>query len=301
MALLDGKKLAKSIRKQVKEQVADFVDKYGRPPTLDVVLVGEDPASQIYVRNKAKACRKAGLGHHEHRLPEETPAGELLELVRSLSADDKVDGVLVQLPLPEQILPDVVISAISPLKDVDGFHPTNLGNLFAGKPGLRPCTPVGCMKLLDEAGVDLEGKNAVVVGRSNIVGKPMAIMLLERHASVTICHSRTEKLAHVVAEADVVVISSYREASPIVLLESMAAGTPWISFEMGCVKENVGGIVVRSYEEMACKAIELVTDAEKKKEMGELGRKRSIEKHDWDSIAKEHEKLYYDISTHRNA
>ncbi len=205
MELLDGKKLAKSIRKQVKEHVAGFVDKFARPPTLDVVLVGEDPASQIYVRNKARACRKAGLGHHEHSLPEDTPAEELLELVRSLSADDEVDGVLVQLPLPEHISPDVVISAINPQKDVDGFHPTNLGNLFAGKPGLRPCTPVGCMKLLDEAGVNLEGKNAVVVGRSNIVGKPMAIMLLERHASVTICHSRTQKLAHVVAEADVVV------------------------------------------------------------------------------------------------
>ncbi|MCP4677138.1 MAG: bifunctional methylenetetrahydrofolate dehydrogenase/methenyltetrahydrofolate cyclohydrolase FolD [Deltaproteobacteria bacterium] len=205
MALLDGKKLAKSIRRQVKEQVAGFIDKHGRPPTLDVVLVGEDPASQIYVRNKARACLKAGLGHHEHRLPVDTPARELLALVRSLSADDKVDGVLVQLPLPDHISPDVVTSAISPQKDVDGFHPTNLGNLFAGKPGLRPCTPVGCMKLLDEAGVVLEGKNAVVVGRSNIVGKPMAMMLLERHASVTICHSRTQKLAHVVAEADVVV------------------------------------------------------------------------------------------------
>jgi len=205
MALLDGKKLAKLIRRQVKEQVAGFVDRFARPPTLDVVLVGEDPASQIYVRNKARACRKAGLGHHEHHLPVDTPAEELFELVKKLNTDDRVDGVLVQLPLPKHIPPDVVISAINPQKDVDGFHPVNLGNLFAGKSGLRPCTPIGCMKLLDETGINLEGKNAVVVGRSNIVGKPMAIMLLERHASVTICHSRTEKLAHVVAEADVVV------------------------------------------------------------------------------------------------
>ncbi|MCP4599348.1 MAG: bifunctional methylenetetrahydrofolate dehydrogenase/methenyltetrahydrofolate cyclohydrolase FolD [Proteobacteria bacterium] len=208
MALLDGKKLAASIRKELKQRVKDFVEQHGNAPTLDVVLVGDDPASQIYVRNKAKACRKVGLEYHEHRLPEEIKASVLLELVRSLSANDSIDGIIVQLPLPNHIPSDVVIRSISPTKDVDGFHPINLGNLIAGKPGLVPCTPLGCMKLLDEAAIDLKGKNAVVVGRSKIVGKPMALMLLERHATVTVCHSRTEKLAHVVAEADVVVAAA---------------------------------------------------------------------------------------------
>ncbi len=205
MALLDGKKLAASVRKQVKQEATEFTEKHGRQPKLDVVLVGENPASEIYVRNKGKDCAKSGLGFDDHRLPAETSSRELLELVKSLSADDAVDGIIVQLPLPEQIDPDVVIRAVSPSKDVDGFHPINIGNLLVGKAGLVPCTPLGCMKLLDEAGVDLKGKNAVVVGRSNIVGKPMALMLLERHATVTVCHSRTEKLAHVIAEADVVV------------------------------------------------------------------------------------------------
>jgi methylenetetrahydrofolate dehydrogenase (NADP+)/methenyltetrahydrofolate cyclohydrolase len=205
MALLDGKKLAKSIRNQVAEKVPEFVKRWGRPPTLDVVLVGDDPASQIYVRSKGNACRKAGFNHHEHRLPRDTSSSDLLDLVKRINADDTVDGIIVQLPLPGHISPDAVVRAISPIKDVDGFHPINSGSLFSGKPGLVPCTPLGCMKLLDEAEVELKGKNAVVVGRSNIVGKPMALMLLERHATVTICHSRTENLAHVVAEADIIV------------------------------------------------------------------------------------------------
>ncbi|MDJ0766052.1 MAG: bifunctional methylenetetrahydrofolate dehydrogenase/methenyltetrahydrofolate cyclohydrolase FolD [Myxococcota bacterium] len=205
MALLDGKKLAKSIRKDVREGAQDFAKRWGRPPTLDVVIVGEDPASQIYVRNKERACLKAGLISHTHRLSADLSQSDLIELVRNLNIDEAVDGVIVQLPLPEHIDPDVVIRAIGPIKDVDGFHPINLGHLFAGRPGLIPCTPLACMRLLDMAEVDLKGKNAVVVGRSMTVGKPMAMMLLERHATVTVCHSRTEKLAHVVAEADVVI------------------------------------------------------------------------------------------------
>ena len=208
MALLDGKRLAEVVREHAQAQADLFTKKNGRQPTLDVVLVGDNPASQIYVRNKEKACKKSGLVSHTHNLPKDTGAAELLELIKKLNADNAVDGILVQLPLPEHISPEVVIRAIGPSKDVDGFHPMNLGKLLSGQPGLTPCTPLGCMKLLDSAGVELQGANAVIVGRSTIVGKPMALMLLQRHATVTICHSRTQKLAHVVAEADVVVAAT---------------------------------------------------------------------------------------------
>lgn len=208
MALLDGKKLASVVRKQVKEQATLFTDKWNRQPTLDVVLVGEDAASQIYVRNKERSCRKAGLISHTHRLPESTSSSALLELVKQLNEDDTVDGMIVQLPLPNHINPDAVIKSINPMKDVDGFHPMNLGKLLSGQSGLTPCTPLGCIKLLDHAGVELTGANAVIVGRSTIVGKPMALMLLQRHATVTICHSRTQKLPHVVAEADLVIAAT---------------------------------------------------------------------------------------------
>jgi len=208
MALLDGKDLAKTIRKKVKEQTAEFTKQWGRLPTLHVILVGEDPASEIYVRNKGRACKKAGIEFHEHKLTADTPADKLLTLVKSLSNNNAVDGILVQMPLPDHLPADAVIAAIDPRKDVDGFHPVNLGNLITGKANLVPCTPLGCMKLLEEADVSLKGKNAVVVGRSTIVGKPMALMLLEKHATVTVCHSKTEKLAHIVAEADVVVAAT---------------------------------------------------------------------------------------------
>ena len=189
MALLDGKKIASSIRKEVKERVAAFEKAHGRAPALSVVLVGEDAASQIYVRNKGRACKKTGITSQEFRLPESTSEKALLDLI------DKLD----------QIRPEAIIQAIDPDKDVDGFHPQNVGALVSGRNALRSCTPLGCMKLLDEAKVDLVGANAVVVGRSITVGKPVSLMLLERHATVTICHSRTRKLAHVVAEADVVI------------------------------------------------------------------------------------------------
>jgi methylenetetrahydrofolate dehydrogenase (NADP+)/methenyltetrahydrofolate cyclohydrolase len=208
MALLDGKKLASVVRKQVKEQATLFTDKWNRQPALDVVLVGEDAASQIYVRNKERSCGKAGLISHTHRLPESTSSSELLELVTQLNEDDTVDGMIVQLPLPNHINPDAVIKSINPMKDVDGFHPMNLGKLLSGQSGLTPCTPLGCIKLLDHAEVELTGANAVIVGRSTIVGKPMALMLLQRHATVTICHSRTQKLPHVVAEADLVIAAT---------------------------------------------------------------------------------------------
>jgi len=207
MAVLDGKALAKEVRKGAKALAARFAERAGRKPSLRVVMVGEHPASAVYVRNKRRAAKKVGLDYDEHHLPENATQKELLELVESLNRDDGVDGFIVQLPLPDQLDPQPVLLAIDPDKDVDGFHPVNLGRLVAGAPGLAPCTPVGCLKLIDEAGVDLEGAEAVVVGRSEIVGKPVAHLLLQRHATVTICHSRTRDLAEVVGRADVLVVA----------------------------------------------------------------------------------------------
>jgi methylenetetrahydrofolate dehydrogenase (NADP+)/methenyltetrahydrofolate cyclohydrolase len=205
MQLLDGNALAKKIRAEVKAAAEAFAAQTGRRPGLHVVIVGADPASEIYVRNKRRDCEKAGLVSEEHRLPADTAPGALLGLLARLNADDAVDGVIVQLPIPPHLDVGAVIAAIDPAKDVDGFHPLNLGRLVAGEPGLVACTPSGCMRLLDEAKVALAGADAVVVGRSTIVGKPMALLLLQRHATVTVCHSRTRDLAAVIGRADVVV------------------------------------------------------------------------------------------------
>jgi methylenetetrahydrofolate dehydrogenase (NADP+)/methenyltetrahydrofolate cyclohydrolase len=205
MAILDGKKLAHSLRAMLRSEVAAFEAKTGRVPSLHVVLVGDDPASHLYVRNKSRACAKAGISSVEHRLPASVEQGEIFSLVRRLNDSDTVDGILLQLPMPPQINSLALLEAINPAKDVDGFHSTNVGRMVTGQPALLPCTPKGCLRLLDHVGVSLEGCSAVVVGRSNIVGKPMAMLLLSRHATVTICHSRTQHLAHIVAEADLVV------------------------------------------------------------------------------------------------
>jgi methylenetetrahydrofolate dehydrogenase (NADP+)/methenyltetrahydrofolate cyclohydrolase len=189
----------------VKEKVAAFTAKTGIQPGLTVVLVGEDPASGIYVRNKGKAASEAGFLSRQIDLPASTPESELLDLVARLNADVTVHGILVQLPLPKQIDESKVIEAIDPTKDVDGFHPVNAGRLFTGGTAFLPCTPYGILTMLDYEKVDLKGKHAVVVGRSNIVGKPAAILLLSRHATVTICHSRTVDLPSVVRTGDVVV------------------------------------------------------------------------------------------------
>ncbi|UQA56576.1 bifunctional methylenetetrahydrofolate dehydrogenase/methenyltetrahydrofolate cyclohydrolase FolD [Polyangium aurulentum] len=206
-SLLDGKALAQKVRDEVRADVSRFVAEHGRPPGLDVVLVGEDAASVVYTRNKEKASNEVGMRGRLHRLPAETSEAELLARVAELCADETVDGILVQLPLPKQIREDRVIEAIDPDKDVDGFHPISAGRLATGKPGLVPCTPSGCMRLLAEAGVKLEGARAVVVGRSNIVGKPMAQLLLAANATVTMAHSRTKDLASVCREADVLVVA----------------------------------------------------------------------------------------------
>jgi methylenetetrahydrofolate dehydrogenase (NADP+)/methenyltetrahydrofolate cyclohydrolase len=203
--ILDGKATAKAVRARVKEGSAAFRERTGRGPGLAVVLVGDDPASAIYTRNKAKAAAKCGMYDVLHRLPAETPEADLLALIAELNADERVDGILVQLPLPDQIDEDKVIAAIDPAKDADGFHPGNVGRLWLGQPGPVACTPLGITTILDRYEIDPKGMNAVILGRSNIVGKPMAALLIRRHATVTICHSRTKDLPAVAAGADLLV------------------------------------------------------------------------------------------------
>lgn len=199
--LMDGKALAARIREEVARDVAAF----GRPIGLATVLVGDDPASDVYIRMKHKATLEVGMAARDLRLPASTSEDELLALVAELNADDGIDGILVQLPLPGGIDEGRVIRAVDPLKDVDGFHPLNAGLLLAGTAGHVPGTPLGVLELLDEYGVELQGANAVVIGRSDIVGKPVALLLLHRHATVTVCHSRTRDLAAHTAQADVIV------------------------------------------------------------------------------------------------
>ena len=203
--IIDGKARAAALRAQVAGEVARFRDATGRAPGLAVVLVGEDPASAVYVRSKGRATREAGMEGFEHRLPADTSQAELLALVAALNVDPAVDGILVQLPLPPQIDANAVIQAIDPDKDVDGFHPVNAGRLATGLPGFVPCTPYGCLLLLRDVLPSLSGLEAVVVGRSNIVGKPMAQLLTAESCTVTVAHSRTRDLPAHVGRADIVV------------------------------------------------------------------------------------------------
>jgi len=207
--LLDGAALAQRIRAEVAEQAARLT-RQGTPPGLAVLLVGDDPASAVYVKHKVKDCEEAGLRSVLQRLPADTPEAELLARIRALNADPAIHGILVQLPLPAHLDAQRVIETISPLKDVDGFHVASAGALMTGQPGFVPCTPLGVMKLLAHAGVDLAGAEAVVVGRSNIVGKPQAMLLLQASATVTICHSRTRDLAAHCRRADVLVVAAGR-------------------------------------------------------------------------------------------
>ena len=198
---MDGKVLAAKLR----EQVAEDVKAFGQPVCLATILVGDDPASHVYVGSKHKASHEAGIDSRDHRFPGDTPEAEILELVAELNADEAVDGILVQLPLPEHMDEATVLRSVDPSKDVDGFHVLNAGRLYLGEPFLVPATPFGIMAMLDEYDVDLKGADAVVIGRSTIVGKPMAMMLLAEHATVTICHSRTVDLAEHTRRADVLV------------------------------------------------------------------------------------------------
>jgi methylenetetrahydrofolate dehydrogenase (NADP+)/methenyltetrahydrofolate cyclohydrolase len=202
--IIDGKAIAAKVRSELAAKVAELKAK-GITPGLAVVLVGEDPASKVYVSMKEKACNDIGIFSAEHKLAAETSEAELLSLINQLNNDKRIHGILVQLPLPKHINTEKVLEAISPDKDVDGFHPYNVGRLMVGKPTFRPCTPYGVMVMLKECGIDLGGKEVVVVGRSNIVGKPVAIMCLQQHATVTICHSKTKDLAAKVGAADVLI------------------------------------------------------------------------------------------------
>ncbi len=209
--ILDGKKLAQQIRSELAEEVIEFIQNNGVVPCLAAVLVGEDPASEVYVRNKRKACEEVGIESQLHRLPAAVTSEDLLRLVAKLNKDDEVHGILVQLPLPPQIDASRVVHAISPAKDVDAFHPENVGRLVQGKPRFLPCTPHGVQQLLMRNNIEIAGQHVVVVGRSDIVGKPLAIMLAQRgpggDATVTICHSRTRDLAAITRQADILVVA----------------------------------------------------------------------------------------------
>ena len=204
---ISGKDLAKEIKQRIAAEVPALKEKYGRAPHLAVILVGEDPASQSYVKSKGKDAEMVGYQSTTIKLPEQTTEEELLHVIDGLNKDENVDGILVQLPVPKHIDENRVIEAISHAKDVDGFHPANVASLWQKRPCIKPCTPQGIIHLLDKAGVEIEGKRAVVIGRSNIVGLPMAKLLLDRNATVTIAHSRTKNLAEVTRQADILVVA----------------------------------------------------------------------------------------------
>ena len=203
--IIDGKALAQMIREGIAKEVRLLEKDTGIKPGLAAVLVGDDPASAVYVKNKKIACEKAGLYPEEHRLPASTTQEALLKLIQQLNVDPRIHGILVQLPLPPGIDSQAILQAVIPEKDVDGFHPINVGRLVGGEPVFIPCTPKGVIQMIDSTGQDIAGKRAVVIGRSNIVGKPVAMLLLHRHATVTICHSRTKDLPGVAREADILI------------------------------------------------------------------------------------------------
>ena len=207
MTIMDGKALSVEIRAEIKSQIEKMKEAGEKVPSLAVVLVGNDPASKIYVRNKKNACAEAGITSYEYTLPETATEDEVLELIDTLNNDDKINGILVQVPLPKGIDEKKVIDAIAPEKDVDAFSESNIGKYFLGEAKFLPCTPGGILHLLDKYNIDVNGKNCVIIGRSNIVGKPMALLLLQRNGTVTICHSRTKNLSDYTKNADIIVVA----------------------------------------------------------------------------------------------
>jgi methylenetetrahydrofolate dehydrogenase (NADP+)/methenyltetrahydrofolate cyclohydrolase len=205
--LIDGKALSQAIRDKIAQDAAALLARSGITPGLAAILVGDDPASHLYVKNKQKACEAVGIFVADHRLPAATSQNELLALIDKVNHDPRIHGILVQLPLPSQIDSKVILNAVSPEKDADGFHPYNIGRLVEGNPVFEACTPKGVIKMIESTGIGIEGKRAVVVGRSNIVGKPVALMLLHRHATVTICHSKTKNLPAVCRQAEILVVA----------------------------------------------------------------------------------------------
>jgi methylenetetrahydrofolate dehydrogenase (NADP+)/methenyltetrahydrofolate cyclohydrolase len=206
--IIDGKKIAQDIRSEVRLKAMDLKKISGIVPGLAVILVGHNPASEIYVSGKIRDCEEAGFVSRTHRLPEETGEEDIIRIVHSLNQDGQIHGILVQLPLPVHINPDAVIEQIDPRKDVDGLHPYNVGHLFTGQPYHRSCTPAGCIELLDRSGIEITGKEAVIVGRSNLVGKPLALMLLARNATVTLCHTKTRNLPDVTKRAEILIAAA---------------------------------------------------------------------------------------------
>ncbi|MEA2014736.1 MAG: bifunctional methylenetetrahydrofolate dehydrogenase/methenyltetrahydrofolate cyclohydrolase FolD [Thermodesulfobacteriota bacterium] len=206
--IIDGRKISQDVRSEIREKTLRLKEERGIVPGLAVVLVGDDPASQIYVRGKKNACEEVGFLSKEFKLPADTSEAKLLNIIDGLNHDHEIHGFLVQLPVPEHIKTDAIIEAIDPRKDVDGFHPCNVGKLFSGNPYHRSCTPAGIMELLDRYEIEIKGKEAVIVGRSNIVGKPLILMLLERHATVTVCHTRTKELSAVTKRAEILVAAA---------------------------------------------------------------------------------------------
>ena len=205
MILIDGKKVSAEVRNRLAEETKILKEKTGKEPGLATVLVGDDPASAVYVRNKNKSCRELGFQSFENQLSSDTTEKHLLNLIDDLNSNPNVHGILVQLPLPDQIDSEKILQAIDPKKDVDGFHPVNVGKLVVGNALLTPCTPTGIIELLDNYGIEISGKHAVIIGRSNIVGKPVSMLLLQRNATITICHSRTKNLEEITRGADILI------------------------------------------------------------------------------------------------
>ena len=243
--LLDGKALSATLRESLRDEVADFIENNGVVPTLAAVLVGEDPASQVYVRNKRRACDEVGMDSVMHRLPEDTTQDDLLKLIAKLNKDDKVHGILVQLPLPAAIDEQRVLLAISASKDVDAFHPENVGRLVQGQPRFLPCTPHGIQQMLIRNNIEIAGQHVVVVGRSDIVGKPMANMLVQRgesgDATVTICHSRTKNLAEITRSGDILIVAIGR--AKLVTADMVRPGAVVVDVGMNRTEEGLVGDV----------------------------------------------------------
>jgi len=249
--IIDGKKTAQDIRHEVKVKGARLKEETGITPGLAVILVGNDPASQIYLRHKENACKDAGFFSREFRLPQETLESELLAVLHELNHDKSIHGILVQLPLPRHLNSATIIEAIDPQKDVDGFHPYNLGRLLTGNPCHMACTPKGILELLDRHAITIEGKEAVIVGRSNIVGKPLSLMLLNRHATVTICHTRTRHLPELTKRAEILVAAAGKPE----MISADMVGNGAVVIDVG-VNRMEGGRLVGdvAYAEVASKA-----------------------------------------------
>ncbi|HCG72128.1 MAG TPA: bifunctional methylenetetrahydrofolate dehydrogenase/methenyltetrahydrofolate cyclohydrolase FolD [Nitrospina sp.] len=241
MVLIDGKKVSGEIRNRLADEIQELKKKTGKTPGLATVLVGDDPASAVYVRNKNKICGELGFQSFEQKLSADTSEEKLLQLVGELNSNKDVHGILVQLPLPDQIDSEKILQAIDPKKDVDGFHPVNVGKLVVGNALLTPCTPTGIIALLDRYDIEISGKNAVIIGRSNIVGKPVSMLLLHRNATITICHSRTQNLEEVTRSADILVAAVGR--ANFVTDEMVSEGTVVIDVGINRVDGKLTGDV----------------------------------------------------------